>query len=51
MDILSVEKLPFYDEEKHDIPSEGEQRKQAEAYGAYLKISVPGTNLKRISSS
>lgn len=37
MDIPSAEELPFYDEEKHDIPSEEEQRKQAEAYGAYLK--------------
>jgi hypothetical protein len=37
MDIPSVEELPFYDEEIHDVPSEEEQRKHAEALGAYLK--------------
>ncbi len=37
MDIPPVEELPFYDEETHNIPSEEEQRIQAEAYGAYLE--------------
>ena len=36
MDIPSVEELPFYDDEIHDVRGE-EQRKHAEALGAYLK--------------
>lgn len=37
MSVPSVEELPFYDEERHDILSEEERQKRAEAYGAYLK--------------
>lgn len=37
MDIPPIEELPFYDEERDDVPSEKEQRKQAEAYGAYIE--------------
>jgi len=35
MDILSVEELPFFDEEKHEAPTEEEMRERAEAYRAY----------------
>lgn len=43
MEIPSIEELPFYDEEKHDVPSEQEKQKRAEAYSAYLDNLRTGT--------
>jgi hypothetical protein len=35
MDIPSVEELPFYDEQAHDVLTEQAKRERAEAYRAY----------------
>jgi hypothetical protein len=35
MDIPAVEELPFYDEDRHDVPSRQEKRERAEAFREY----------------
>ncbi len=35
MDIPQIDELPFFDETKHEAPTEQEQRERAEAYRAY----------------
>jgi hypothetical protein len=35
MDVPDVEELPFYDPERHDVPSEAERIEQATAMGQY----------------
>jgi hypothetical protein len=43
MDIPSIEELPFFDEEKHEVPTEKEMRERAEAYRAYRENLRTGT--------
>jgi hypothetical protein len=35
MDVPAVEELPFYDEDRHEAPTEREKRERAEAYREY----------------
>lgn len=43
MDIPLVEELPFFDETKHEAPTEQEQRERAEAYRQYRENLRNGT--------
>ena len=43
MAIPSIEELPFFDEEKHEAPTEEEMRERAEAYRAYRENLRTGT--------